>query len=415
MLLPILPMAMSLDEVPNVHVADRTRYVSNPSGVLSPSTVNSLDSYIGNLWRDTSVEFVVVAIDEVDPEYTPEEFATRLFEKWKIGKADKDNGLLMLVSLNDRAAVIRTGYGVEGAVPDIVAGRVIRDSMFPKFREGDYDGGVTAGVTRLGEIVRDPSLGDELKSSQANDAHAGESDFDSDELFSFYLRFSAVVALFSLLVVIYLIISTRRQNDVQRWQSLHRYFLASAILACITLGMGVLAFGLLAWKMHRVRRHKRKCPNCGTRMNLIDEEHDNDYLTPAQDMEEKLNSVDYDVWHCPKCAQTDIFPYVNDSSTYKECPVCHARTYGVVERRIIREATERYEGQGLDRYVCRNCGHHDDRHFKIPRKESDAAAAAALGAVLGSAARGGGGGGGSFGGGSFGGGMTGGGGAGGRW
>ncbi len=412
LLLPLIAPAITLDEVPNVHVADRNRYVSNPSGVLSPAAVSTLDNYIKSLWTDTSVELVVVAVDEVDPDYTPDEFATKLFEKWKIGKADKDNGLLVLVSTDDRAAIIRTGYGVEGAVPDIVAGRIIRDFMLPKFREGDYDGGITAGVSRLGEIVRDPSLGDELKSDRPNDAIQINT-LDSDTLFQAVLGLAVLVAALVFVFSVIILFSTRKLDDVDRWRSLRKYRLALAIIACLTLGMGLPAFLILWWKMRNIRHRKHKCPHCGSGMKLIDEEHDNDYLTPAQDMEERLNSVDYDVWHCPKCHQTDIFPFVNDSSSYKECPKCHARTLGVTERRILRQATAQYEGQGMDRLVCRNCGHHDDRYFKIPRKESDAAAAAALGAILGSAGRGGGGG--SFGGGSFGGGMTGGGGASGNW
>ena len=105
--------AIGIDEVPNVHVADRTRYVSNPSGVLSDEAVSRLDSEIASLWDDTSVELVVVAVDRIDSSLTPEEFATKLFEKWGIGKQDKDNGVLVLLSRDDHAAIIRTGYGVE--------------------------------------------------------------------------------------------------------------------------------------------------------------------------------------------------------------------------------------------------------------------------------------------------------------
>ena len=79
--------AMTVDEVPNVHLASRARYVSNPSGVLSESAVSSLDAAIARLWDKTSVEMVVVAIDRIDPSMTPEEFATALFEKWGIGKS----------------------------------------------------------------------------------------------------------------------------------------------------------------------------------------------------------------------------------------------------------------------------------------------------------------------------------------
>ncbi|MDE5690466.1 MAG: TPM domain-containing protein, partial [Duncaniella sp.] len=108
--LALTAKAITVDEVPNVHVADRSRYVSNPSAVLSDAAVSSLDAEIGSLWTDTSVELAVVAVDRVDASMTPEEFATKLFEKWGIGKKDKDNGILVLLSRDDHAAIIRTGY-----------------------------------------------------------------------------------------------------------------------------------------------------------------------------------------------------------------------------------------------------------------------------------------------------------------
>ncbi len=415
-LLALPAVAMKVDEVPNVHVADRTQYVSNPSGVLSAATVGELNRRIGELWSDTSVEFVIVAVDKVDDSMTPEDFATKLFEKWRIGKSDKDNGLLLLLSRDDHAAVIRTGYGVEGAVPDIVAGRIIRNDMIPFFRNDDYDGGIMAGADRLISIVRDPSLAAELRSDKANDAgNTGDEAF-SKGLFNVYLGAAFIITVGLFVFVIYLIVSSRGLDDVDRWQMLRKGMLPSMVVAFITIGMGIVPLLLLVWKMHRVRRHRRHCPHCGTKMDLIDEVHDNDYLSPSQDLEEKLDSVDYDVWHCPKCAQTDILPYVNDRSSYKECPRCHARALHTVERRVIIQPTADREGQGVDIRVCRNCGNRDDHYFKLPKKVSDDVAAAALGIALGSAARGGGGfGGGSFGGGSFGGGMTGGGGAGGRW
>ena len=152
-----LPLeAITVDEVPNVHVRDRNQYVSNPSGILSPSAVSQLNNQIGALWTDTSVELVVVAVDEVDSSMTPEEFATKLFEKWGIGKSDKDNGVLLLLSRDDNAAIIRTGYGVEGALPDIIAGRIIRNGMFPLYREGKFDDGTIAGVEMICQRLPPP-------------------------------------------------------------------------------------------------------------------------------------------------------------------------------------------------------------------------------------------------------------------
>ncbi|MDE6116318.1 MAG: TPM domain-containing protein, partial [Duncaniella sp.] len=112
MVLAMVAGAITVDQVPNVHVADRYEYVSNPSGILTAEAVRRLNDTIRSVWDETSVELVVVVVDKVDPSMTPAEFATKLFEKWGIGKKDKDNGVLMLVSRDDRAAEIRTGYGV---------------------------------------------------------------------------------------------------------------------------------------------------------------------------------------------------------------------------------------------------------------------------------------------------------------
>lgn len=408
--------AIGIDEVPNVHVADRTRYVSNPSGVLSDEAVGRLDSEIASLWDDTSVELVVVAVDRIDSSLTPEEFATKLFEKWGIGKQDKDNGVLVLLSRDDHAAIIRTGYGVEGALPDIIAGRIIRNVMFPLYREGKYDEGTAAGIGSIAEVLRNPELAEELKSKYASDSRRGlDNDLSGAELFNMYLGLAATVAVALLLLVIYAVFSSRKLGDVQRYRALDQYRTLVLFGLFFTLGMALPAALILGLKMKRIRRHRRDCPHCGTRMELIDEEHDNDYLTPAQDTEERINSIDYDVWHCPRCHQTEILPYINRQNNYTVCDRCGARAMSLVDRRTLRQPTVSAEGEGVDIYMCKNCGNQHQKRFRIPRKPDPAAAVAAE-AILGSAlGRGGSGGGGGFSGGSFGGGMTGGGGAGGRW
>ncbi len=412
----VVARAITVDEVPNVHRANKYRYVSNPSGVLSVEAVKQLNDTIRMVWAQTSAEFVVVVVDEVDSSMTPAEFATALFEKWGIGKKDKDNGVLLLVSRDDRQAQIRTGYGVEGALPDIVAGRIIRNLMAPEFREGNYDAGTIAGVDAIARVLRNPELGDELTSKYANDSAAGaEDDLTAGEFFTYYLWFALGIAVLMFLYVCHAIYSTRKMDDVPRYRTLDTYKSLALFVAFLSLGMGAIPYLMLKRKMHSIRRHKRDCPHCGTRMELIDEEHDNDYLTPAQDLEEKLNSIDYDVWHCPKCNQVEVLPYINRETHYTLCPRCGAMAMSLVEQRTLRQPTVRAEGEGVNIYVCRNCGNQEQRKFRIPRKEDDSGAVVA-GAILGSMLGGrGGGGGGGFSGGSFGGGMTGGGGAGGSW
>lgn len=94
------------------------------------------------------------------------------------------------------------------------------------------------------------------------------------------------------------------------------------VLTAATLG--ILAPVLVLWlvTMRRIRTRKRLCSNCSTPMTRLDEETDNKYLTPAQDAEERLNSVDYDVWLCPTCNQTEIIPFINRQKNYSVCHVC---------------------------------------------------------------------------------------------
>lgn len=131
-----------IDNVPNVHVADSTRFVSNPDNILSQACVDSLDAMISHTWKATSAEPVVIALSDIPEKYELIDFAVALGEKWGVGKADKDNGVIILLVTDRRKITIAPGKGAEGVLPDIVCNRIIRDDAIPYFRQGDYDGGI---------------------------------------------------------------------------------------------------------------------------------------------------------------------------------------------------------------------------------------------------------------------------------
>ena len=83
-----------------------------------------------------------------------EDYATALFNAWGIGKKDRDNGVLILVAVEDRAMRIEVGYGLEGVLPDGLAGSVIRQSFLPRFRDDDYRAGILEGTARIVEYPR---------------------------------------------------------------------------------------------------------------------------------------------------------------------------------------------------------------------------------------------------------------------
>ena len=169
----LLPTASALspDDVDNVHIKDRTRFVSDMAGALSPAALSQADSLLAGMWRQSSAEPVVVILPGLDGEEI-NDFATRLFSLWGIGKKDKDNGVLVLISVGDRKAVIRTGYGAEGVLPDVIASNIIRHDMAPYFRQGDYDGGVLAALMTMNGALTSPEAREELMSRYANDAGA---------------------------------------------------------------------------------------------------------------------------------------------------------------------------------------------------------------------------------------------------
>lgn len=398
----------SVKSVPNVHVADRTRYVSNPDGVLSRQAETRLNEMLADVWSTSTAEPVIVVLDDIDTDDV-DGFATRLFEEWGIGKSDKDNGLLMLIVRDKRKAVIRTGYGMEGVVPDIIAGRILREEMFPRFKENDYDGGVIAATQRLAEIIENPETAEDIKSEYANDSRVNNGSDVGDELWHFYWKLAIIAGLLVFLWVGFTIVSGKKRDELSLYRRLNSMRTILLFISFITLGAALPAFLFLAWKMNRLRNHKRKCQNCGTEMNKLDEETDNRYLTPAQDTEERLNSIDYDVWLCPNCNTTDIIPYVNRHSSYTTCPSCGARACTETANRTIVPPTVRREGEGMRTYTCLNCRHTTQQTYRIPRKEPPITVV-----PIGGIGKGGGFGGGISGG-SFGGGMTGGGGASGGW
>lgn len=396
--------ALTTKDIDNVHIADRTRFVSDMAGAMSVPARARADSMLQSIWRQTSAEPVVVIVPSLDGEDI-DEFATELFSDWGIGKDDRDNGVLMLISIGDRKAVIRTGYGTEGILPDVVCGRIIRNEMAPRFREDDYDGGILASLQTMHAAMTSDEARAELMSDKANDAAAD--DFDADEAFDIYWKICVALGILGLLAVIIAYFGVRKLPTSRAYATFENTRLGLLVASFLSLGCLFPAYFLMLAFQRHIRLHKRLCPHCNTRMLRVDEDNDNAYLTASQDAEERLDSVDYDVWLCPDCGETDIIPYVNPKKNYTECPSCHARACTLVNRRTILAPTTRREGRGIEEYVCLNCRRRYEKPYTIA-KEVEAPI------IIGGGGFGSGGGGG-FSGGSFGGGMTGGGGASGGW
>lgn len=392
----------SVESVPNVHLSDSTRFVSNPDGILSPEAEVHANALLQKLMHETSAEVACVVVDDITDE--PDDFATDLFRAWGLGKKDTNNGILVLIAKNRRRAVIRTGTGVEGLLPDGLCGSIIRANMIPNFRADDYDTGTLGALADIAGILSEPEARAEIMSKYANNADVDDN--AGEALFNLYLGICAIIAMIAVVYLIGAYMSVRKATRYQKYLEANKLYATYLFASFLTLGMALVAFIPLALWRHNLRRGKHLCPTCSKRMKLIDEQHDNDFLNRAQDIEERIGAVDYDVWQCPNDGTTEIIPYVQKSSAYSECPVCHARTMRVVSDRTTVQPTNFRTGTRVISRQCLNCGHEDDEYKTLPKVAP---------IIIASGGRGGSGGGGGFGGGSFGGGFTAGGGASGGW
>lgn len=209
-----------------------TGFVNDFAAMLSSSFRQSLEQDLVNFEKETTTEIVVVTINSLEGG-SIEDYAVRLFEDWKIGKKEKDNGILILIAKEEREIRIEVGYGLEPIITDGRAGRIIREQMRPAFRKGDYNGGVKAAVEQIKKYIRSgqPPSGIEKAQEEA--------------------RNILPLLIFAFFIFIYLASFLGRTKEIWPGGVIGGIFgavlgiIAGTILAFITLTIFIALFGLL--------------------------------------------------------------------------------------------------------------------------------------------------------------------------
>ena len=124
-------------------------YIVDDAAVMSPAAVADIDGQLESFERDTSNQIVVAIYPKVQTDDDIAAYSVRVFQAWKIGQKGRDNGVLLLISIQDHRMTIQVGYGLEGALPDATAKTIIDQEIAPRFKAGDYDGGIRAGVAAM--------------------------------------------------------------------------------------------------------------------------------------------------------------------------------------------------------------------------------------------------------------------------
>lgn len=152
-LTPLPALALSVQNVPNPQ--ENETWVTDMAGILTDETEAQLNQIITDLEAANGAEMAVVTVPQTAPSASPKAFATELFNHWGIGKEEQNNGVLFLISVNERRVEIETGYGIEAMLPDAQVGHVIDTQITPRFKQGDFDGGTVAGTQAIAAALAD--------------------------------------------------------------------------------------------------------------------------------------------------------------------------------------------------------------------------------------------------------------------
>jgi len=300
------------------------RYVNDYAGVLTGGDTQKIRTMFANLEEQTGIEAVAVTINSIRDygtrDETIETFATHLFNTWGIGDRVKNNGVLILVAIQDRAVRIELGAGY-GREYNTAMKRVIDETMIPAFRQNDYSKGIYQGsratIAGLTGVWPEISFTDRL-------ADIG----------------GGVVGAVSGFAGNY---------------------------PCIVWGGGILATIISGFRLRQYWRDRpRRCPNCHTSMTRLGEMADDVHLDSGQKVEELLKAVDYDIWKCPTCGAYELHRYSAFFSEIKRCPQCGYRTVKS-STKTIQRATYEAEGRARITRTCRHCRYQAEEIIVLPK------------------------------------------------
>lgn len=418
----------TVSTIPNPKTQDANAYVSNPDGILSQEAVSRINVLLDSLEAQNGSEVTVVAVSSIGYEDI-KSFATTLFKTWGIGKSQNNNGLLVLFVLDQRKVTFETGYGLEGVLPDAICKRIQTQAMIPEFKNENYDAGMLAGVQRIVSTVKNEPFETKVETPIA-----------WDEILPLAAGVYLILIILSLVWVNNIVKKARKDsrypNNIARYKAIKSNKTSALLLIAVLvpiIGFVAIILLKLAFElivlllivpfttipanlyakvlMRKIRREPIQCNECDGKMHILSEKQEDAHLKLAQQFEEQLHAVDYDVFVCDSCKNEAIFT-LDKPSAYSNCPKCNTKAFILKDKRTVVAPT--YISAGTERvtFQCKFCGYEEHHNDNIPRLQRNSGALVG-GAVAGGifSGRGGFGGGGFSGGGSFGGGMSGGGGA----
>lgn len=376
-------------------------FVADGAGVLGPEYIRLIDAICRDLQQKTGVELALVTVNDLG-DTTIDDFAEKLFRRFGIGAAGKDNGLLLLCSRDDRALRIEVGYGLEGAITDAQASSLLDINGVPYLRNGLFGRGLFLSVRELAktaaadngvslyipepnswpEQIKPPTplVRPEIKKKKGWDP------LQASLLFAVGLMVAALLGTFMTLLRFRAAkgMAARAKIIGQAKVTTILIWIAAAISFFLIFGFGgkflpplvamlatpALATGsqLLTGRMLRSRlaAYRLACRSCGQPMDMVADSDDEKFLNAEEAAEEKAGGMDYEFWQCPKCGAAERLAVKLGKA--QTCPKCRRRTLTSSQTTLVT-ATASRGGKVRVSETCinPNCGYTHTAEKNTPR------------------------------------------------
>ena len=152
-------------------------YFNDYASVVSTATASQLNQTLENFERQTSEQLVVAVFPKMQSDSSVDDYTVRVARSWRVGLKDKNNGAVLFVFAQDHRMFVQVGYGLEGVLPDALCKRIIDEQIAPRFKAGDYEGGLTAGVQSLIAATKGEYKGNGQTVGDQRGNHSGNSIF----------------------------------------------------------------------------------------------------------------------------------------------------------------------------------------------------------------------------------------------
>jgi uncharacterized protein len=162
--------------------------INDYAKLIPADRARALEERLASFEAETGHQIAVLTIPSLEGD-SLEDFSIRVADAWKIGKKGFDNGAILLIARDDRKLRIEVGYGLEGVMPDAIASRIIREVITPRFRSGDFAGGIEAGIDAMLKVTKGETLPERARPAP------GSTDSEGGSLMTI-LMITAMLALF---------------------------------------------------------------------------------------------------------------------------------------------------------------------------------------------------------------------------